>query len=69
MSTQKIAGLLFDKDGTIIDFFQTWASAYDQAAHHVARGDAALDPSDVSPAWRRITEGIKRRMTSPPGGH
>lgn len=42
MSTQKITGLLFDKDGTIIDFFQTWASAYEQAAHHVARGDAGL---------------------------
>ena len=42
MPDQRIAGLLFDKDGTIIDFFQTWASAYEQAAHHVARGDAAL---------------------------
>jgi indolepyruvate decarboxylase len=26
--------------------------------------DAVLDPNDVSPTWRRITEGIKARMTS-----
>jgi phosphoglycolate phosphatase len=37
-----IRGLLFDKDGTLIDFFQTWSPAYEQAAHHVARGDAQL---------------------------
>jgi phosphoglycolate phosphatase len=37
-----IQGLLFDKDGTLIDFFQTWAPAYEQAARHVARGDAKL---------------------------
>ena len=42
MSKPPIQGLLFDKDGTLIDFFQTWASAYEQAAHYVARGDAKL---------------------------
>ena len=37
-----IKGLLFDKDGTIIDFFATWAPAYAEAAHRLAGGDAAL---------------------------
>jgi len=37
-----IRGLLFDKDGTLIDFLQTWAPVYEQAAHHVARGDPRL---------------------------
>jgi phosphoglycolate phosphatase len=37
-----IRGVLFDKDGTLIDFFETWSSAYEQAAHDTARGDAAL---------------------------
>ena len=42
MTAPAIRGVLFDKDGTLIDFFQTWAPAYEQAAHHVARGDARL---------------------------
>ena len=33
---------MFDKDGTIIDFFATWAPAYAEAAHRLAGGDAAL---------------------------
>ncbi|HTU03096.1 MAG TPA: thiamine pyrophosphate-dependent enzyme, partial [Candidatus Sulfotelmatobacter sp.] len=28
--------------------------------------DAVLDPADISPTWRRITEGIRRRMASYP---
>jgi indolepyruvate decarboxylase len=27
--------------------------------------DAALDPTDVSPTWRRITEGIRARLGPP----
>jgi phosphoglycolate phosphatase len=42
MSAPVIRGVLFDKDGTIIDFFATWSPAYEQAAAHAARGDAAL---------------------------
>ncbi len=31
--------------------------------------DAVLDPADVSPTWRRITEGIQRRIAPPPRSH
>jgi phosphoglycolate phosphatase len=37
-----LRGLLFDKDGTLIDFFQTWAPAYAEAAHRLAGGNAEL---------------------------
>jgi phosphoglycolate phosphatase len=40
--TQAIRGVLFDKDGTLIDFFETWSPLLEQAAHGVAGGDAAL---------------------------
>ncbi|MGI9412938.1 MAG: HAD family hydrolase [Hyphomicrobiales bacterium] len=36
-----IAGILFDKDGTLIDFEATWQPVYHTVAHHVADGDAA----------------------------
>lgn len=42
MPKPPIQGLLFDKDGTLIDFFETWSPVYEQAAHHVARGDRKL---------------------------
>ena len=37
-----IRGILFDKDGTIIDYWRTWVPINREAALHVARGDAAL---------------------------
>jgi len=40
--TPAIRGVLFDKDGTLIDFFETWSPLLEQAAHQVAGGDAAL---------------------------
>src|ERR1051326_7844305 len=42
LSAPPLRGLLFDKDGTIIDFFQTWSPAYEAAALRLANGDAAL---------------------------
>ena len=35
-----VKGLLFDKDGTLIDFFATWLPAFCDAADAVAPGDA-----------------------------
>jgi phosphoglycolate phosphatase len=37
-----IRGILFDKDGTIIDYWHTWLPINRQAALYAARGDKAL---------------------------
>jgi phosphoglycolate phosphatase len=37
-----IRGILFDKDGTLLDFAATWAPVYRLAAEKTARGDARL---------------------------
>ena len=37
-----IKGLLFDRDGTLIDFHQTWTPAFTEAANHLAQGDPDL---------------------------
>jgi phosphoglycolate phosphatase len=42
MAKSPIRGVLFDKDGTLIDFFATWSPAYEQAAAELAQGDPAL---------------------------
>jgi phosphoglycolate phosphatase len=38
----KIRGILFDKDGTIIDYFRTWVPLNREAALFAAGGDAVL---------------------------
>lgn len=35
-------GLLFDKDGTLLDFHATWTPVYDRVAQELAAGDADL---------------------------
>lgn len=37
-----IRAVLFDKDGTLFDFFGTWAPAYEAIAAELAEGDAEL---------------------------
>ena len=37
-----IRGLLFDKDGTLLDFYATWTPANERAALTAARGDAQV---------------------------
>lgn len=38
----KLKGLLFDKDGTLLDFHATWTPVYDRLAKALAQGDLAL---------------------------
>ncbi|MCP5368715.1 MAG: HAD family hydrolase [Hyphomicrobiales bacterium] len=38
----RLRGILFDKDGTLLDYDATWNPAYAEAAREVAGGDAAL---------------------------
>ena len=40
--TPQIKGLLFDKDGTLLDFHATWTPVYDRVAKELAEGDADL---------------------------
>jgi len=42
-----IRGLLFDKDGTLIDFFATWLPAYCQAAARLAQAAGMPDRTDA----------------------
>jgi phosphoglycolate phosphatase len=57
-----IRGLLFDKDGTIIDYWRTWVPVNREAALYAARGDAALAAELLQlggqdPETNRITPG------------
>lgn len=38
----KISGILFDKDGTLLDFAKSWEPVNRRAAHYAAEGDAEL---------------------------
>lgn len=38
----KISGILFDKDGTLLDFAKSWEPVNRRCAHYAADGDAAL---------------------------
>ena len=40
--TTPIKGILFDKDGTLLDYHLSWAPINKRAAHFAARGNAAL---------------------------
>lgn len=42
MSAMAIKGVLFDKDGTLLDYFETWMPVNREVAHAVAQGDEAL---------------------------
>ncbi|MBN34726.1 MAG: hypothetical protein CMM46_08100 [Rhodospirillaceae bacterium] len=41
-----IRGLLFDKDGTLIDFFETWMPAYCEAADRIAADAGVPEAAD-----------------------
>ena len=60
--TVAIRGILFDKDGTIIDYWHTWLPINRQAAFYAARGDEALADDLLrlgghDPATDRVTPG------------
>jgi phosphoglycolate phosphatase len=57
-----IKGVLFDKDGTILDYWQTWVPINRKAALHVAGGNQALADELLrlgghEPATDRVTPG------------
>lgn len=57
-----IRGILFDKDGTVLDYWRTWVPINRQAALHAAGGDAALADELLrlgghDPATDRVTPG------------
>ncbi len=57
-----IKGLLFDKDGTLLDYQQTWASLNRAAALHIAGGDIGLaermlDHAGQDPETDRVRPG------------
>jgi phosphoglycolate phosphatase len=57
-----IRGILFDKDGTIIDYWRTWVPINREVALYAARGDKALADELLrmgghDPATDRITPG------------
>jgi phosphoglycolate phosphatase len=58
----QIRAILFDKDGTIIDYWRTWVPINRRAALYAARGDAALADHLLrlgghDPATDRVTPG------------
>ena len=63
-SRMTLAGILFDKDGTLVDFDATWGGAAHAVMQHMSAGDRArLRPPGRSHAFRRRTR--RFRPTSP----
>ena len=57
-----IRGILFDKDGTVIDYWRTWVPINREVALYAARGDKALADELLrlgghDPATDRVTPG------------
>jgi phosphoglycolate phosphatase len=62
--TQRLAGVLFDKDGTLIAFQETWGPAIHTVMHALAEGDAAKVWAQAESLHFSLEE--KRfRLTSP----
>ncbi len=64
MTGSKPRGVLFDKDGTLIDFFAMWIPAYEEAARLVTEAmgrpellDAILRSGGYDPTTQRVTPG------------
>lgn len=59
-----IRGILFDKDGTLVDFYAMWIPAYEEAANHAITRmgrpdlrDRLLVAGGFDPTTRRVTAG------------
>jgi phosphoglycolate phosphatase len=61
---RNIVGVLFDKDGTLIDFNLTWGPAVHAMIHAFARGDAALVQAQAE-ALHFSLDDKRFRLTSP----
>lgn len=62
MNAAGIRAVLFDKDGTLFDFFRTWLPLYEKLADRLAEGDGArvariLRGSGYDPVTRRLDPG------------
>lgn len=55
--TGNISAILFDKDGTLLDFDATWAPAYRETSLHAARGDQALADKLLEQSGMDLTTG------------
>ena len=60
----KIRGIVFDKDGTLVDFYSTWMPAYEEAARLACeyagqdhRGQDVLEATGMDPTTSRLRPG------------